>query len=79
MAKWYHMIIAKETDLEEKGDPVYPCRNCLYFQICGDNMRTAPCKGRETKTSRREYISRKQGSAPPGWVCIGVCGYHEDP
>lgn len=26
----------------------------------------------------REYISRKQGSAPRGWVCVAVCGYHEE-
>ena len=28
-------------------------------------------------STRREYISRQQGSAPAGWVCVGVCGYHE--
>lgn len=27
--------------------------------------------------TRREYISTRQGSAPDGWVCIAVCGYHE--
>ena len=30
------------------------------------------------KSTRREYISRKQGSAPQGWVCLGVCGFHEE-
>jgi len=30
-------------------------------------------------STRREYISRHQGSAPAGWVCLGVCGYHETP
>lgn len=29
------------------------------------------------KSTRKEYLSRKQGSAPDGWVCVGVCGYHE--
>ena len=29
------------------------------------------------KSSRKEYISRKQGDAPEGWICVGVCGYHE--
>lgn len=29
--------------------------------------------------SRKEYISTVQGSAPPGYVCVGVCGYHEKP
>lgn len=31
------------------------------------------------KTTRKEYISRKQGSAPAGYIVIGVCGYHEEP
>lgn len=26
---------------------------------------------------RREYISTKKGSAPDGWRCVAVCGYHE--
>ena len=30
-----------------------------------------------TGETRKEYISRRQGSAPDGWVCVGVCGYHE--
>lgn len=30
-------------------------------------------------STRREYISTVQGSAPPGYVCIGVCGFHEKP
>lgn len=29
--------------------------------------------------SRKEYISTHQGSAPPGYVCVAVCGYHEKP
>lgn len=29
--------------------------------------------------SRREYINPHQGSAPPGYICVGVCGYHEKP
>lgn len=27
--------------------------------------------------TRREYISTRQGTAPQGWICVGVCGYHE--
>lgn len=27
--------------------------------------------------TRREYISTVQGSAPPGYKCVAVCGYHE--
>lgn len=30
-------------------------------------------------STRREYISTIQGSAPPGYICVGVCGYHEKP
>lgn len=29
--------------------------------------------------TRREYVSTVQGSAPNGWICVGVCGYHEKP
>lgn len=25
----------------------------------------------------KEYLSRTQGAAPNGYVCICVCGYHE--
>jgi hypothetical protein len=28
-------------------------------------------------SNRKEYISTRQGAAPPGWKCVGVCGYHE--
>ena len=31
------------------------------------------------RSTRKEYLSVHQGSAPPGWVCVGVCGYHETP
>ena len=31
------------------------------------------------KSTRKEYISTKQGSAPTGYICLGVCGYHETP
>lgn len=29
--------------------------------------------------NRKEYISTVQGSAPPGYKCVGVCGFHEKP
>jgi len=32
----------------------YPCRNCVYFKVCGDNMRTVPCDGRMTKTEQKK-------------------------
>ena len=28
---------------------------------------------------RKEYIHHRQGAAPAGWKCVGVCGYHEAP
>ncbi len=30
-----------------------------------------------TGKTRKEYISRRQGHSPPGWKCVGVCGFHE--
>jgi hypothetical protein len=30
-------------------------------------------------TGRKEYINTTQGAAPPGYKCVGVCGYHEKP
>lgn len=30
-------------------------------------------------STRREYINTRQGSAPAGWICLGVCGYHDEP
>ena len=30
-----------------------------------------------TGETRKEYISQRQGYAPPGWKCVGVCGFHE--
>lgn len=29
--------------------------------------------------TRKEYISTRQGEAPEGWRCVGVCGYHDKP
>ena len=45
----------------------------FYHMIIG---RPGPENVGDTST-RREYISRRQGEAPDGWVCVGVCGYHE--
>ena len=28
---------------------------------------------------RMEYVSPIQGSAPDGYRCVGVCGFHEKP
>ena len=32
----------------------HPCRGCVYFKECGDNMRTMPCEGRKTKRQRKK-------------------------
>jgi hypothetical protein len=39
-------------------------------------QRPGPARWGDTD-GRREYISTKQGSAPAGWVCVAVCGYHD--
>lgn len=31
----------------------YPCRNCKYYNACGDSKRIEPCKGRQTKTEQK--------------------------
>ena len=37
----------------------YPCRNCIYFKACGDNTRTMPCKGRQTKSQHKKETQGK--------------------
>ena len=37
---------------------MYSCRNCVYFKVCGDNMRTEPCKGRITKREQKGEKSK---------------------
>lgn len=32
----------------------YPCRNCVYFNTCGENTRTAQCNGRQTKSEQKK-------------------------
>lgn len=32
----------------------YPCRNCSYYNACGDFDRTEPCKGRVVKTETKK-------------------------
>lgn len=47
-------------------DVKYPCRNCVYFKACGDNMRDMPCAGRMTKSERkaaeRAEADKKRGN-----------------
>lgn len=39
--------------------PKYPCRNCIYFLECGENMRTIPCDGRQTKSKNKKERNKK--------------------
>ena len=39
--------------MQETNKVKYPCRNCVYFKVCGDNMRTESCKGRMTKREQK--------------------------
>ena len=39
-----------------KIQPKYPCRSCVYFKACGDNTRTMPCDGRQTKRQQKGDI-----------------------
>ena len=35
---------------------------------------------KHNKTGERDtYVSERQGSAPAGWKCVGVCGMFEVP
>lgn len=47
----------------------------IYHMIVG--RRVAENVG--DRSTRKVYMSIHQGSAPAGWVCVGVCGYHETP
>ena len=38
----------------------YPCRNCIYFKECGENMRTEPCDGRITKRESAYERTKRQ-------------------
>lgn len=33
-----------------------PCRGCIYFKVCGENTRTKPCDGRETKSQTEKVV-----------------------
>lgn len=39
----------------------HPCINCIYFKVCGERTRTAPCEGRKTKSEvKAEVKAMKQ-------------------
>lgn len=39
----------------------YPCRGCIYFNACGENTRTEPCKGRRTRRDKKRLDSCHNG------------------
>ena len=41
----------------------YPCRNCIYFNECGSNVRTEKCYGRVTKTQKKQEDSKNEGKS----------------
>lgn len=51
----------------------YPCRNCIYFKTCGDNMRTVECNGRTTKSEKKREI--KSNEAPKSLDHITTAWY----
>ena len=38
----------------------YPCRSCIYFKVCGDNMRNVPCNGKMTKSEKKMEVKSKK-------------------
>ena len=32
----------------------YPCKNCIYFNACGETTRTQKCDGRITKSEKKK-------------------------
>lgn len=41
--------------MKQQFDEVkYPCRNCIYFEACGETTRTMPCDGRMTKSEKKK-------------------------
>lgn len=32
----------------------HPCIGCIYFKECGSSTRTEECKGRTTKSQKKE-------------------------
>lgn len=52
------------------GYPRYPCRNCVYFNACGDNTRTAFCDGRMEKTDKNRAVYNLEDS---GYILCTIC------
>lgn len=37
-----------------------PCIGCIYFKSCGNTNRTQECKGRVTKSQKKEESKREK-------------------
>lgn len=42
----------------------YPCHECTYFHVCGDEMRAQPCAGRVVKDSGDSIDVRRNSQRP---------------
>ena len=42
---------------EKTREVQYPCRNCVYYAVCGSSMRTQHCDGRKTKSELRKEMA----------------------
>ena len=54
LAEMVYDGVPEENKIQKTKSVKYPCRNCVYFNQCGDNMRTHPCAGRQTKSERKK-------------------------
>lgn len=50
----------KGETMANKNQPQFPCRNCIYFNTCGENTRTEPCAGRMTKSDKKAENKRNR-------------------
>lgn len=65
----------------------YTCKNCIYFEACGDTKRTEKCDGREviTESKAKEFyhnLCKKVYGNPntnsQGTMSIGLIADHMD-
>lgn len=52
-------VAPSESTLNLKHKVRYPCRNCVYFDVCGLYLRTEPCRGRVTKRQQKKNNIRR--------------------
>ena len=45
------------------ADVKKPCVGCVYFTACGESGRTAPCKGRATKSEKKRELAELKKKA----------------